>query len=96
MDVKCWTYTCVVNKAEEGGYVAKRIQLPEVHTQGETMAEVKKTMRDALTLAVDNIREKDKFKLRRIDKMVVRTNPRAMEHQKMRTFTKKSWHNSSF
>ena len=58
MKVKGRTYTCVVNKAEEGGYVAKCIELPQVHTEGETLAEVKKNMRDALTLTVDYIREK--------------------------------------
>ncbi|MBI4257507.1 MAG: type II toxin-antitoxin system HicB family antitoxin [Thaumarchaeota archaeon] len=60
MRVKGRTYTYVVNKAEDGGYVAKCIELPQVHTEGETLAEVKKNMRDALTLAVDYIREKAK------------------------------------
>ena len=54
------TYTYVLNKAEEGGYVAKCIELPQVHTEGETLAEVKKNMRDALTLALDYIRERAK------------------------------------
>jgi predicted RNase H-like HicB family nuclease len=58
MNVKGRTYTYVVNKAEEGGYVAKCIELPQVHTEAETLAEVKKNMRDALTLAVDYIRER--------------------------------------
>jgi predicted RNase H-like HicB family nuclease len=60
MSVKGRTYTYVVNKAEEGGYVAKCIELPQVHTEGETLAEVKKNMRDALTLAVDYLRERAK------------------------------------
>jgi predicted RNase H-like HicB family nuclease len=55
MNVKGRTYTYVLNKAEEGGYVAKCIELPQVHTEGETLAEVKKNMRDALTLALDYI-----------------------------------------
>jgi predicted RNase H-like HicB family nuclease len=60
MKVKGRTYTYVINKAEEGGYVAKCIELPQVHTEGKTLAEVKRNMRDALTLAVDYIREKAK------------------------------------
>jgi predicted RNase H-like HicB family nuclease len=60
MNVKGRTYTYVVNKAEEGGFVAKCIELPQVHTEGETLAEVKKNMRDALTLAVDYLRERAK------------------------------------
>ncbi|MDG7014045.1 MAG: type II toxin-antitoxin system HicB family antitoxin [Nitrososphaerota archaeon] len=58
MNVRGRTYTYVVRKAEEGGYTARCIELPQVHTEGETMAEVKRNMRDALTLAVDYIKEK--------------------------------------
>ncbi|HVC26538.1 MAG TPA: type II toxin-antitoxin system HicB family antitoxin [Nitrososphaerales archaeon] len=57
MKVKGRTYS-VVSKAEEGGYVARCIEPPQVHTEGETLAEAKKNMRDALTLAVDYIRER--------------------------------------
>jgi predicted RNase H-like HicB family nuclease len=60
MKVKGRTYTYVIRKAEDGGFIAKCIELPQVHTEGETMTEVKKNMRDALTLTVDYIREKAK------------------------------------
>ena len=40
--------------------IAAGIELPQVHTEGDTLAEVKKNMRDALTLAVDYLREKAK------------------------------------
>jgi predicted RNase H-like HicB family nuclease len=60
MKVEGVTYTYVVNRAEEGGYVAKCIELPQVHTEGKTLAEVKKNMRDALTLAVGYLRDKAK------------------------------------
>lgn len=60
MNVKGRTYTYVVDKAEEGGYVAKCIELPQVHTEGETLAEVKKNMRDALTLSLEYLRERAK------------------------------------
>ncbi len=60
MNVKGQRYTYVLSKAEEGGYTARCIELPQVHTEGETLAEVKKNMRDALTLAVGYIRERAK------------------------------------
>ena len=53
-------YSYVITKAEEGGYLAKCIELPQVHTEGETISEVKKNMRDALSLAVDYLKEKAK------------------------------------
>lgn len=60
MKVKGRTYTYVINRAEEGGFIAKCLELPQVHTEGETIAEVKKNMRDALTLTVDYLRAKAK------------------------------------
>jgi predicted RNase H-like HicB family nuclease len=42
------------------GYLARCTEFPQVHTEGETLAEVKKNMRDALTLMVDYLREKAK------------------------------------
>ena len=60
MKVSGRTYAYVVNKGEEGGYFAKCIELPQVHTEGETLAEVKKNMRDALSLTVDYLRERAK------------------------------------
>ncbi|HUI01358.1 MAG TPA: type II toxin-antitoxin system HicB family antitoxin [Nitrososphaerales archaeon] len=60
MKVKGRTYTYVVSKAKEGGYLAKCIELPQVHTEGETLAEVKRNMRDALTLTAEYIRERAK------------------------------------
>ena len=47
MKVSGRTYSYVVTKAEDGGYLAKCIELPQVHTEGETLSEVKKNMRDA-------------------------------------------------
>jgi predicted RNase H-like HicB family nuclease len=60
MHVKDRTCTYVIKKAEDGAYIAKCVELPQVHTEGETLAEVKRNMRDALTLAVDYIRERAK------------------------------------
>lgn len=60
MKVKGRTYSYTVIKAEDGGYLAKCIELPQVHTEGETLAEVRKNMRDALSLAVNYLRERAK------------------------------------
>jgi len=60
MKVKGVTYTYSVTRAEEGGYVARCIELPQVHTEGESLAEVKENMRDALTLTVEYLRERAK------------------------------------
>jgi len=50
----------VITKADEGGYLAKCVELPQVHTEGETLAEVKKNMCDALSLAVNYLKERAK------------------------------------
>lgn len=66
MKIKGRTFTYVVRKAEEEGYTARCIELPQVHTEGETLKEVKKNMRDALNLALDYLKEraeKEKGKL---------------------------------
>jgi predicted RNase H-like HicB family nuclease len=66
MKVKGQTFTFVVKKAEEGGYVAKCVELPQVHTEGETLKEVRQNMRDALNLALEHLKErarKEKGKL---------------------------------
>jgi predicted RNase H-like HicB family nuclease len=60
MKVKGRTYSYTVTKAEDGGYLAKCIELPQVHTEGETLAEVRKNMRDALSLAVNYLKERAK------------------------------------
>ena len=58
MKVKGATYTYVISRAEEGGYTARCVELPQVHAKGETQAEAKRSMCDALSLAVDYLREK--------------------------------------
>ena len=53
MRIKGRAFTYVINDAEEGGYTAHCLELPQVHTEGETLVEVKKNMRDALNLTMD-------------------------------------------
>jgi len=70
--IKGRTFTYVINNAEEGGYTAHCIELPQVHTEGETLAEVKKNMRDALNLTMDYLREKAKKEKGEILEITVR------------------------
>jgi len=60
MKVKGRTFTFIVTKAEEGGYTARCIELPQVHTEGETLKDVRKNMTDSLSLALDYLKEKAK------------------------------------
>lgn len=63
---KVLTYTVIFEKAKEGGYIAHVPLLPGCITQGETFAETKSNVKDAITayLAVlkadgDQIPEED-------------------------------------
>ena len=58
MKIRGRTFTYVVGKAEEGGYTARCIELPQVHTEGETSKELERNMRDALNLALDYLKGK--------------------------------------
>lgn len=71
MKVKGRTYSYTVTKVEEGGYVAKYIELPQVHTEGETLAEVRRNMRDALTLAVNYLKERAKREKGRVMEITI-------------------------
>jgi predicted RNase H-like HicB family nuclease len=42
----------------EGGFVAWLAEMPSVQTQGETLAETKENLRDALQLSLEYLREK--------------------------------------
>lgn len=54
--------TAVYEPAQEGGYVAWLEEMPGVQTQGETLAEAKDNLRDALQLSLDYLREKARAK----------------------------------
>ena len=71
MKVKERTYSYTVTKAEEGGYIARCIELPQVHTEGETLAEVRKNMRDALSLAVNYLKERAKREKGRVMEITI-------------------------
>ncbi|HEY5462709.1 MAG TPA: type II toxin-antitoxin system HicB family antitoxin [Hanamia sp.] len=48
--------TAVFEEAEEGGYVAFFEELPGINTQGETLAEAKINLLDALDLVMETQR----------------------------------------
>lgn len=51
-------FTAIYEPAAEGGYVAWLEEMPGVQTQGETLAEAKENLRDALRLSLEYLREK--------------------------------------
>ncbi|MDA4129713.1 MAG: type II toxin-antitoxin system HicB family antitoxin [Thaumarchaeota archaeon] len=65
MKVDARKYSYVITRAEEGGYLAECIELPQVHTEGETLSEVRKNMHDALSLAVEYLKEKARIETKR-------------------------------
>lgn len=58
MKIKDRTFSYLVKRAEEGGYTASCVELPQVQTEGETLHELDKNVRDALNLAIDYLLEK--------------------------------------
>ena len=51
-------FTAVYEPAAEGGYVAWLEEMPGVQTQGETLAEAKENLQDALRLSLEYLRDK--------------------------------------
>lgn len=49
--------TAVLEKAEEGGYIAHIEDIPGVNTQGETIQEAKRNLSEALKLVLEVNRE---------------------------------------
>ena len=51
------TLTAIYEEAEEGGYIGYVAELPGANTQGETLAEVKENLADAIQLILEANRE---------------------------------------
>lgn len=51
-------FTVRVYRAEEGGYWAECPELPGCFTQGETMTEVRKNAREAISLYLETLAER--------------------------------------
>lgn len=57
--------TAIYEKAEEGGYVCWFEEIPEAMSQGETLAEAKQNLLDALKLVLEYRHEQSKIDLRK-------------------------------
>jgi len=51
------TLTAIYEEAEEGGYVGYVAELPGANTQGETLAEVRENLSEAIQLILEANRE---------------------------------------
>lgn len=51
------TLTAVYEEAEEGGYIGYVAELPGANTQGETLAEVRENLTEAIQLILEANRE---------------------------------------
>ena len=51
------TLTAIYEEAEEGGYIGYVAELPGANTQGETLAEVRENLREAVQLILEVRRE---------------------------------------
>lgn len=52
-------YTILLAKQKEGGYTAQCLEVPGAISQGETKEEAKKNVKEALSLVLQVLREKD-------------------------------------
>ena len=50
-------YTAVIEKMEDGWYIAHCAEIPNAHTQGQTIEEAKDNLKDAIELILDCERE---------------------------------------
>jgi len=53
-------FAVVVEKDEQGYYVASVPELPGCHTQGDTLTEAMKNVKEAITLYVETLTEQEK------------------------------------
>ena len=50
-------YTAIIEKTEDGWYIAHCVEIPNAHTQGETVEEVKENLKEAIELILECERE---------------------------------------
>ena len=53
--VKVFSYTVIYEAAPEGGYVVSVPSLPGCHTQGETLEEAEKNIREAIEVYLESL-----------------------------------------
>ena len=52
------TFTIILTKSEEGGYIAECLELPTAHSQGDTVEEAVSNVKDAISLVMDYLKDK--------------------------------------
>jgi predicted RNase H-like HicB family nuclease len=50
-------YTAIIEKTEDGWFIAHCAEVPNAHTQGQTIEEAKENLKDAIELILDCERE---------------------------------------
>lgn len=50
-------FTAIYEEAEEGGFIGYVAELPGANTQGETLAETRENLKDAVEMLLDCYRE---------------------------------------
>jgi predicted RNase H-like HicB family nuclease len=50
-------YTAIIEKTEDGWYIAHCEEVPNAHTQGQTLEEAKENLKEAIELVLDCERE---------------------------------------
>ena len=55
--VKNMEYTAIIEKATDGWYIAHCAEIPNAHTQGQTLDEVKENLKEAIELILECERE---------------------------------------
>ena len=50
-------YTAIIEKTDDGWYIAHCAEVPNAHTQGRTIEEVKENLKEAIELILDCERE---------------------------------------
>ena len=63
MGKKIWEFSVVLLEDESGGYIAIVPELPGCHTQGDSLDEVTKNVREAIELYLETLSEEEKKEL---------------------------------
>jgi len=62
-------FTIMIQKESEGGYSGQCLEIPGAISQGETLGELKKNMREAIQLSVEYLKDKAKSENKKIVKI---------------------------
>ncbi len=63
MNKKIHEFSVVILEDESGGYIAVVPELPGCHTQGDSLDEVMRNVREAIELYLETLSEKEKKEL---------------------------------